>query len=123
MATEAALTCISKPVAANYSAKQYFFMKINSSGQAVVCGDGEAAVGVLQDDPAAANRAGSIGIAGQTKISIGATLTEGDEVASDASGEAVPAATGDHVLGICTEGGANGVIGSMIFAPRKNSLG
>lgn len=118
MATQNSLTCVSLPVAGNYSAKQYFFMTVNSSGQAAVTGDGAAADGVLQNDPAAANRAGSIAVAGVTKISIGATLTAGDEVASDSAGEAVPAATGDIVLGRCIEGGANGVIGSMLFQPR-----
>ena len=119
MAVEKALQCITLPVAGDYSAKQYFFMDVNSSGQAVVAGNGAHAVGVLQNDPAAANREAVIAISGQVKVSIGSTLTAGGEVASDAAGECVPAATGDTVLGVCVEGGADGVIGSIIFQPGR----
>lgn len=119
MAVDQALQCVTLLAAADLSAKQFFFVDINTSGQAAVAGDGAQAVGVLQNDPAAAGREASVAIGGRTKVSIGLALTAGDEVASDAAGECVPSVTGDAILGICVEGGANGDIGSIIFQPGR----
>jgi len=122
MATEQALRSVSYPANADLSAKQYFFVNINSSGKIVVAGDGARAIGVLQDKPAAADRAGAVAIFGQTKISLGGTVAVGDAVASDSAGEAVVAATGDAVLGTCIQGGADGEIGSILFNPSNSGI-
>jgi hypothetical protein len=94
---------------------------INASGKVAVAGDGVVADGVIQNDPAAADRAVTLAIAGRTKVKAGATITAGDLVASDASGQAVGPASGDIVLGKAVEGGASGDLISIIFQPTSVS--
>ena len=118
MGLSSAQTVITVEANADLSTKQFFFMTVNSVGRIAPTGDGLAADGVLLDKPSAAGRAGALQIGGRAKVSAGATITAGDEVASDAAGEAVPAATGDVVLGRALSGGANGEIIDMIFQPR-----
>jgi hypothetical protein len=116
MATENALKTLSRPASGDLSAAQYKFVKMNSSGQMAVCSvAGEESDGVLQDMPAAAGRAGCMAIGGQTKVLLGGTVAQGASVATDASGRAVTAATGNVIIGRCTEGGTVGTIGSIIF--------
>ena len=66
-------------------------------------GDAAQADGVLQDKPAAANRAGSIVTAGRTLVKAGGAFEEGEELGSDASGRAVNAATSDIINGTAIE--------------------
>lgn len=102
MAYQESLTEISLPANTDLSTKQYFFVKIvNSSGtgQVAVCGDGEAGIGVLQNKPSSQGKAARVAISGIAKVEAGGSVTAGQPVASDASGNAVTAATGDIVLG------------------------
>ena len=115
MAVEEGLRCLTFQATATLSAKQYFLGKIQSTGKVNVAGDGVAADGVIQDGAPVANGATSLAIAGRSKIYIGATLVPGNNVASNASGHAVPATTGEYIIGTCTEGGTVGTIGSMII--------
>lgn len=105
MATEVALDCRSKIAGADLSAKQFYVVKINSSGQIVLAGDGEVAYGVLQDKPVS-GAVGAVAVFGQTKAILGGTVAAGAKVASDANGKVVTATTGENVLGVCVEGGA-----------------
>ncbi len=100
MAWEIAGLDFSLPAAGNLSANQYFIVKVDSSGNAAACGDGQPAIGVLQNEPDAAGKAASIRFAGISKVVAGAALAAGAQVASNASGKAVTAATGKNVLGI-----------------------
>lgn len=119
MATENNLKSVTFEAAGDLSAKQYCFVAVDAAGQvAAVAVAGAAADGVLQDKPEAQGRAGCVAIDGKTKILLGGTVAAGAEVAADANGAAVTAATGNIILGTCTEGGAVGEIGSMIFQPR-----
>ena len=112
------LDCITLEAGQDLSAKQFFFVSVASDGQVDPTGDGAAAVGVLQNDPAAAGRAATIGINGVTKVSAGGSITAGAAVASDAAGEAVVAATGDVILGTALESGSDGEIIAILFQPR-----
>ena len=117
MATKNALHTISVEAGQDLSANQYYFVAMASDGQVDPAGDGALALGVLQDDPAAAGRAASVAIGGQTKVVAGGAITAGDQVASDANGKAVTAATGDNVLGIATQtANADGDIISIVLA-------
>ncbi len=78
---------------ADLSAKQYFFVKLDSSTAAVVCGAGENAVGVLQNAPGSGEVA-IIRTQGLTKVIGGGAITIGAAVASDASGKAKTAVLG-----------------------------
>jgi hypothetical protein len=89
---------ISVPAGADLSSYQFHPLKINSSGQLAVCADGEAAAGILQNKPAAAGRAGSLRVAGESFVVAGAAITAGDELAPNASSRAHLATSGDEVF-------------------------
>lgn len=119
MATEQALKSVSLEAGGDHSSSQYKFVSQAPNGQFDLTGKGGRAVGVLQDAPAAAGRAGQVANGGKTKVRLGGTVATGADIASDANGLAVTAETGDIVLGSCAEGGANGEIGSMFFNPSN----
>jgi len=97
MAYEENVQKVSINANADLSSYQYRFVTINASGLLALVGAGLAADGVLQDKPAAANRPGSIGILGITKIEAGAVITMGDNLTPDSVGRAVTATSGDVV--------------------------
>jgi hypothetical protein len=100
MAHEIIANSYTRPVAADYSASQYRFMLVNSSGQWERAGDGAYAEGVLQDDPDTAGKGGSCALTGSvTKAEAGGTVTAGGLVSSDSAGRVVDVASGDYVLG------------------------
>jgi len=106
------------------SSYQFRFMKINSSAKATLCGEGEAACGVLQNDPAAANRGADVMVGtGQTKVVAGAAASCGDWVASDSVGRAVVASSSDHILGQFLEApGEAGDVVSVLFQRHPATL-
>lgn len=110
--------CISLEAGQDLSAKQFFFVSVSADGQVDPTGDGAHADGVLQNKPAAAGRAAEVAIGGVVQVSCGGSVTRGGDVASDAAGEAVDAASGDNILGTALETGSDGAIISMIFQPR-----
>ncbi|MEM7806281.1 MAG: hypothetical protein AAF545_15330, partial [Pseudomonadota bacterium] len=103
---------------ADLSAVQFHFVVIDSDAQISAAGNGAAAVGVLQNKPAAAGRGASVAVGGVTRVECGGTIAAGADIGSDANGNAVAATTGDTILGVATEGGASGEIIAMIFQPR-----
>lgn len=118
MATVDNIKVISLPVAADYSAKQYYIMALNSSGQAVLAGEGSDCVGVLQDAPAAAGRAGQIAVGGVCKVICGGAITKGARFSVDSNGKAsAVGSSDDYALGFVLETGASGSIVSAIWAP------
>lgn len=123
MATENTVVAVPMPVAADYSsAGQYLFVDVNSSGQAVViAAQGVNAIGVLQDNPAAAGRVGRIAVGGMIKVMSGDTITAGNRITSGADGRAEVAATGDFVLGTAMVSSVDGDIMTMLFQPQDIS--
>lgn len=107
MAFEGPRICVSLPAGGDLSAAQYRFVTLaNSSGVAVInrSTQGDRLVGVLQDKPAAAGRAGEVCIFGITKVVAGAGITAGQAVSADSLGRAVAvASTVDFEAGICLE--------------------
>lgn len=100
---EEALSCISVPANTDLSTKQYYFVKLTNSsgtGRAALAGDGDHAIGVLQNKPDAANEVATVAFSGISKVVAGGTITAGQYVASDTNGAAVVAATGDIVIGV-----------------------
>jgi hypothetical protein len=94
------------PAGADLTGSQYLFVKA-SGANVVVCGDGEAAIGVLFNDPAI-TRAASVVRGGDPQVYAGTALAAGIDIASDAAGKAVVAATGDVVLGTTRHAAAAG---------------
>jgi hypothetical protein len=84
---------------ADLSDEQGFLVKM-SSGKVALCGDGERAIGVLRNKPAADGRAAEVQDLGVARVVTGASVSVDDQVASDTNGKAVTAASGDHVIGI-----------------------
>lgn len=105
-----------REAAADLSASQHLFVAINSSSQAAVAGAGVAVDGVLQNNPDAQGKAASIMRDGISKVRAGAAVAAGALVASNASGQAVTAATGNVVAGkaLSAAGAANEVISVLL---------
>lgn len=101
-----ALTCISLEAGSDLSASQYRFVTLAADGQVDQTGAGLDATGILQDDPDAAGVAGSVAISGVSKVVAGAATTRAGNVASDSTGRAVNATTGNFIQGIFLEAAA-----------------
>jgi hypothetical protein len=116
MATENFSPLLTMTAGADLSAKQYFFVSVAADGQIDPTGDGAQADGVLQDAPSAAGDPALVfsGI-GFTKVSAGGTITAGDDLASDAAGEAITSTSGDEILGVAMESGVDGDIITMLL--------
>lgn len=120
MAQENLGKIITLEASADLSSSQFCFVTCNSTPQVALTGDGADASGVLQNKPSAAGRAADVMVgAGQTKVKSGAAITAGAWCASDASGRAVTAVSGDYVLGQALEAAtaANQYV-SFLFTPR-----
>ena len=122
MAVSESLQKVSIPANADLSASQYCFVIVNSTGKAVVAGDGEAGVGVLQDTPAAADRPAEIAISGRSKVKLGGTIATGAKACSDSTGRAVTGASAKNILGIMLKGGAVNEIGEILLAVQPPVL-
>lgn len=73
---------------ADLSAKQYMLVKLNSSGNAVICAAAtDVPIGVLQNAPTSGQEA-EVLVAGGTKIKAGGAFAEGDLIGTDANGKA-----------------------------------
>lgn len=105
---------------ADLSAAQYKFVKLNSSGQAVVCSSAtDIPIGVLQNDPASGAEA-EVLVIGGTKIIAGAAIGEGAQVGTSTAGKAVALTAGTdttkYVAGaLLTESGADGEIVTAVI--------
>lgn len=108
------------PASADLSTKQFYFVVLNSSSQLAVAGANVSCLGVLQDAPAAAGRAGEVRTLGVSKVVLGGTVTVNDKIASDASGKGVKATAasvlagtpeplaGSYTMGIALASGVSG---------------
>jgi hypothetical protein len=111
MATQqlAAYNTITVPAGADLSAAQWKFVKLNSSGQAVVCdGVGDQPLGVLCNKPDEAGKAAEVQIGGVAKVQLGGTVTAGDKIMVNASALAVTQTGVNNVAGYALEGGSSG---------------
>ena len=106
--------------AADLSALQYTFVKLNSSGQvAAVSGATDLPIGVLQNAPTAGQEA-EVLVVGGTKIKAGAAIGEGAQVGTSAAGKAVALTAGTdttkYVAGtLLTESAADGNIVTAVI--------
>jgi hypothetical protein len=83
---------ITRPANGDLSSNQYYGVKINSSGNAVVIStQGDKALGVLQNDPDTAGQAAAIMVYGVSKVVAGGTIVCNDPVTFNSSGAAVKA--------------------------------
>ena len=79
---------------ADLSTKQYTFVKLDSSGQAVAAAAAtDIPVGVLQNAPTSGQEA-EVLVVGGTKIVAGAAIAEGAQVGTSSAGKAVALVAG-----------------------------
>lgn len=118
---------ISKPVdggdyarnaGSNLSAKLFYFAKVDTDGDIILCGDGEHGIGVITE-AAAADSPVTVQTYGIAKITLGGTVASGARVASDASGTGVTAAVGDFEFGTCLVGGDAGAVVPILLQPGR----
>lgn len=122
MAIQQVLTEVNIPANADLSTNQYFFVKITNSsgtGQVALAGDGEFAIGVLQNKPSAAGDVAKVAISGIAKVEAGGSITAGDPVAVDASGNAVSASSGDIVVAVAVNSADDGDIFEVLLDARN----
>ena len=92
------------------AAAQFKFVTLESDGQVDLADSaGENCVGVCINDPAA-GEAATVVMSGKVMVTAGDTIAAGAAVATDASGDAVTATTGNIVMGYATEAGVDGQV-------------
>lgn len=85
--------------AADLSTKQFFIVKMTATG-VNLAGNGEQALGVLQNKPDALGKAATVASVGSTsKVVAAVALAVGADVSSDAAGKAAASASGEYILG------------------------
>lgn len=101
------------------SLKQYFIVKADTANdQSVVLGAAatDPIVGVLQNKPKAGQGA-LVRFIGTSKVIAGGTITRGDKVTSNASGQAITTVTaGNTVVGIALSSAVVGDIVEILLA-------
>jgi len=107
---------ISLPANGDLSTKQYHVVKINSSGEALVCTTiVDIALGILQNKPDAAGLPALIAVSGISNVKLGGTLAVGDLVGVDGSGKAVADAATNFTLGPLFKGGVDDGEGEVLL--------
>ena len=108
---------------ADLSALQYHIMRDIADGTTNIASEAisNQMLGVLQNKPAATNRAATIGYEGISKVVAGGAVTRGLLITTNGSGRAANATSGDMVFGRALDPATtNGeVISALIFAPFK----
>lgn len=108
MALEQNLNSRTFEAGGDLSGNQFHFVTLAADGQVDTTGAGASATGVLQDDNGdAAGKAVVVAVGGRSKVSAGGAVAVGDNVASDANGQAVTASTGDVILGVARSATSN----------------
>ena len=113
-------TCITLEAAADLSAKQYYFVAVDSNGKAALTGDDGNPIGVLQNKPTA-GQAATICVDGVTKVYVQESdgLGAGYNVGCGSASAAKVSDTASYRLGVSLEAAsADGDIISLLF--QKN---
>ena len=95
------------------SAAQFKFVTLEADGQIDLAdAAGERALGVLLNKPTA-GAAATVAMTGKVMVEAGASVTAGDQLQTDAAGDAITAAAGDVVMGYALEDAVDGQIFAM----------
>jgi len=106
--------------AGDLSTNQFAMVKYDGSAQAIICGAGEAPLGVLTV-PAKLNNAATVTVSGIVMVEVGTgAITLGANAATNASGHVIAAATNDVIVGTALEAGAAGTIIAMEISLANN---
>tara|TARA_B100000768_G_C11284147_1_gene380823 strand:- start:7576 stop:7947 length:372 start_codon:yes stop_codon:yes gene_type:complete len=105
---------------ADLSTDQFAMVKYDANANAVICGAGEAPLGVLTV-PAAATNACTVTVSGVVMVEVGTGgITLGANAATNASGHVIAATTNDVIVGTALEAGAVGNIIAMDISLANN---
>jgi hypothetical protein len=103
------------------SNKMYYLVKLNSNGNAVLCGNNEVAIGILDGKPKTGERS-AVNILGTSQVVAGGSIPVGSKVFSNAEGKvvALPTSAGTYnVIGIALQGaGSDGEIIEILIRPE-----
>tara|TARA_A100001515_G_scaffold98429_1_gene79343 strand:+ start:1429 stop:1803 length:375 start_codon:yes stop_codon:yes gene_type:complete len=104
MAFEQSKLTITLEAGADLSAKQYYFVAVDTNGKAVLTGDDGNPIGVLQNKPTA-GQAASVCVYGVTKLYIGTEsgLGAGYNVGCDTNSAGKVSDTGSFRMGVALE--------------------
>jgi hypothetical protein len=107
------------------SSSQFKFVTLEADGQIDLAdGDAERCIGVLSNDPASGSEA-TVVISGKTMVTAGGTVTAGDEVCTDTSGDAVELSTSSSAtaitMGYALEDAASGQVFGIELIQGGNS--
>lgn len=86
-----------------------------ADGQIVTASAGDVCIGVTTDIAADAGERADVTMTGIAPVKYGAAVTRGQLLKSDATGAAVPIATGDIAVGIAMMSGVANDIGSILL--------
>lgn len=99
---------------------QFAMVKFDGNAKAVLCGNGDAALGVLLV-PANTGNAATVTVSGQVMAEVGTGgVTLGASVACNADGHLVAAAANDVIVGTALEAGAVGVLIAVELSLANN---
>ena len=92
------------------SSAQFKFVTLESDGQVDLAdAAGERAIGVLLNEPTS-GKAATVAMTGKVMVVAGAAVTAGAALQTDASGDAITAASGDYVMGYALEDAVDGQV-------------
>lgn len=95
MAVEIPVLCKTFEAAGDLSAKQFYFMKLDSNGRVTTCtGVTDIPVGVLQNKPDALGKAAEVMMLGVSKVSADGAITLPSLIGTSADGQADAIAAG-----------------------------
>lgn len=120
MAYEGFQIRLSLAAGADLSSEQFKFVKLNASGQAVICAAAtDLPIGVLQNKPDASGKTATVCVVGITKVDSNAALNEADLIGPASDGQAdakVPGTdTTEYICGqMVTATGAAGDYGTAV---------
>jgi hypothetical protein len=117
MAVEQIISKWSAKAAADLSTKQYTLVKLGAGNTINVASAATDAAFVLIDKPKS-GQYGTLALAGITKVVAGGSITAGQKLASNASGQAAVAATGNAVIGQALE---DAVAGDLVTIVVNNA--
>lgn len=116
------LITVSFPTGASFASKQYCAASVNSSGQAIVATSGKNMVGVVQNTPDnSTDLTAAVGLFGKTKVTLGGTVTVGEQLQIGSNGTFVVLSSGTAVA-IALEAGGSGDIVTALIQPNNGAL-
>lgn len=102
-----------RTAATDFTGKQFHFAKLALNGQVALCGNGEAGLGIIQDEPKQ-GQAVNVAIHGISKAVAGGNISEGDALQANAAGKAITKGAGVELAVALESGVANQLISVLL---------